>query len=146
MLTGAPACVAFGLPSQHTVAFATPLRPGQLLLFDWQRQHVTRTVQLNALQPCAPVYSLAASPCGRLLAAATAMGTFLMCQHATMEPVLVTDAAESARTGYVQQPVVAFCGGGRCLLISRGCAVEVWDIAAAVQQADLLIGYGRTCQ
>lgn len=125
-----PACVAFGL--QHMVVFATPARPGLLLLFDWQRRRVTRTVEL----PPAPgriqysVLSLAASPCGRLLAAGTSSGTYIICQHATAEPTKFSNAAPSA---------VAFCDGGRSLLAARGAAVEAWDTGAAMDRARLLL-------
>lgn len=131
----APACVAFGPPSQRVVAFATPLRPGQLLLYDWRQQCIIRTVLLDPLWPSATVISVAASPCGRLLAAATAGSTFVLCSHAVAEVVQFADreVGEAHR-------VLTFCGGGRRLLMSRGGAVELWDTTAALRQADLLLG------
>ena len=113
------------------MAFATPLRRGQLLLYDWQRRQVVRAVQLEHSGPPRIVTSLSALPCGRLLAASTADGLYIMCQHGTSEAVRVSAGGGGA---------AGFCCGGRRLLAARGCAVEVWDTAAALERARLLLG------
>lgn len=133
----APACTAFGL--QHTAAFATPLRPGQLLLFDWQQRRVTRTINLQ--NPCTSIsteppseevvtLSLAASPCGRLLAAGTSVGACVVCPHPAAEPDWFSGSVT---------PAVGFCAGGRRLLAARGNAVEAWDTSAIMERGRLLL-------
>ncbi len=110
-----------------------------LLLFDWQQQRVTRCVDVQpamalTAEPLS-VLSLAASPCGRLLAAGTSAGACVLCQHAAAELVWLSSGTAAA-------PAVGFCRGGRRLLAARGAAVEVWDTAALMQRARLLLPSG----
>lgn len=75
------------------------------------------------------VIALAASPDGRLIAAATSRGLFLAGQHAAAGAVQLSPVAAAA---------VAFVSGGERLLASRGAATECWDVSAAASAARLL--------
>lgn len=153
------ACAAFGLRSRSAVAFATPLQPGQLLLLEHGDQRMIRTVFLTpsslprpfsfpsasrpgsakasavlagtqtSLGSAAVVTSLTASRDGRLIAAATTRGMFLMGQHAAAGAVQLSSSAALA---------VAFATAGQRLLAARGTSTECWDVSAVAAAARLL--------